>query len=207
LTHDATVWRPPSPPASPLPEAERRKRLDLAASLVIDRQAIAGLAPLLPTILRSPETVPPSPPDLSSLQADILQRYEQLRSSPHPNYTQFILSLLGEGDGLTPSGDDFVAAFLLAHQRWGWALCPNHDPGTLDQTVVEAAYQRTTRLSANLIECAANGQADERLIAALDWLVCRTSLDTSVIDALLDWGNSSGCDVLTGFIASLNLTY
>jgi hypothetical protein len=116
-----------------------------------------------------------------------------------------VISLLGAGDGLTPSGDDFVIGLLLTLKRWGNLLLPGQDLQTLTKTVVDAAYKKTTLLSANLIECAALGQADERLIAALDWLMSDISQESSCLDEMLGWGNSSGSDVFVGFVVGLSL--
>jgi hypothetical protein len=68
--------------------------------------------------------------------------------------------------------------------------------------VVEAAYRDTTTLSANLIECAALGLADERLIQANDYLAVGNFQLPEISSGLLSWGNSSGVDALVGMIAA-----
>ncbi|MFM8322535.1 MAG: DUF2877 domain-containing protein, partial [Chloroflexota bacterium] len=85
-----------------------------------------------------------------------------------------LFACLGQGPGLTPAGDDFTAGALLAFSRWGPALqlaggrlAPSQ---AWRSRLVAQAYQRTTTLSANLIECAAGGQADERPPATVDVL-------------------------------------
>ena len=67
-----------------------------------------------------------------------------------------------------------------------------------NQRVVESAYQRTTTISANLIECAANGEADERLINVIDGLVTGTPSRDDCVEGVIGWGNSSGLDALIG---------
>ncbi|MFN2177092.1 MAG: DUF2877 domain-containing protein, partial [Anaerolineales bacterium] len=65
---------------------------------------------------------------------------------------------------------------------------------------------KTTTLSANLIECAASGLADERLINALDWIKCGSSHKVrTLIDGLLGWGNTSGISAYIGFLFALNI--
>jgi hypothetical protein len=59
-------------------------------------------------------------------------------------------------------------------------------------------------LSANLIECAALGLADQRLISALDCLIAGDQPGLEAIDQLLTWGSSSGADVFAGFAAALS---
>jgi hypothetical protein len=135
----------------------------------------------------------------------MLRLQEEMDSSNHLPNAETVTSLLGYGSGLTPSGDDFIVGLLLALNRWKGVLAPSGDLNTLNHRVVEAAYEKTTTLSANLIECAASGLADERLIAALDWLMSGNSRDSDFVDELLSWGNSSGMDVFMGFAIALSL--
>jgi hypothetical protein len=77
-------------------------------------------------------------------------------------------------------------------------LKPGLDIEALNRSVVHKAYSPTTTLSANLIECATLGQADERLISALDSLLSGQPGTDICAANLLAWGNSSGCDALLG---------
>ncbi len=60
------------------------------------------------------------------------------------------------------------------------------------------AFNRTKLLSANLNACAAEGQTDERLIAALDGILTGQPEAEDCAALLLAWGDSSGCVVLDG---------
>jgi hypothetical protein len=60
-------------------------------------------------------------------------------------------------------------------------------------------------LSANLIECAASGKADERLIDALDGIMTGSPGPEECATLLLSWGNSSGGDSLAGMALALSL--
>ena len=88
--------------------------------------------------------------------------------------------------------------------RWKEVIFDGQDLDRLNQQVVEAAYRKTTTLSANLIECAALGLADERLIEALDWLVSGSEQEPTHLDEMLDWGSSSGIDVFVGYVVALS---
>jgi hypothetical protein len=57
---------------------------------------------------------------------------------------------------------------------------------------------KTTTVSANLIDCAARGQADERLIRALDGIETGELSALECAHALGSWGNTSGLDALIG---------
>jgi hypothetical protein len=105
---------------------------------------------------------------------------------------------LGSGTGLTPTGDDLAQGFLLALNRWGEQLCPDLPARLINPELVAAARHRTTALSASLINCAARGLADERLVSALDGLVSGDLAEDRIMEYLLAWGHSSGVAALQG---------
>ena len=110
---------------------------------------------------------------------------------------------LGLGEGLTPSGDDLALGYLLALNRWGDLLYPDLDVREINRSLRQAACHRTHTLSANLIECASLGQADERLLLALDSILTgEPDLDASAA-ALLSWGHTSGASALAGMTAAI----
>lgn len=113
--------------------------------------------------------------------------------------------MLGQGAGLTPSGDDVILGCLLAPSRWGRLISPTLDIQALSQELIAQAYRQTTLLSANLIECAAAGQADERLLLALDGIITGQPSTEECAVLLLGWGNSSGCDALAGMGLAIKL--
>jgi hypothetical protein len=115
----------------------------------------------------------------------------------------FLAKYLGLGEGLTPSGDDLVLGFLLALNRWGDLLYPDLDIREINQSLRQAAYRRTNTLSANLIECASLGQADERLLLALDGILTGEPGPAACVAALLSWGHSSGASTLAGMSAAI----
>lgn len=96
------------------------------------------------------------------------------------------LGLLGLGPGLTPSGDDVVAGMLLARRR--------RLGGTGPVDLLREAARRTTSLSANLLELASRGEAEERLLALCDHVLTGAPCGWE----FLDWGAHSGLDVLVG---------
>lgn len=177
-----------------------RERLVNASELSASSDISTGLSVLLP-MLASIEAN--TPRVVENLPRWIEAIYNLLIGSNGYLLGEEFFDLLGAGPGLTPSGDDFTIGYLLALNRWGHLLSSPDNLSVINQQIVSAAYQKTTTLSANLIECAALGLADQRLINALDWLVAGTGHDIGVIDDLLSWGSSSGGDVLVGFAAAL----
>lgn len=110
---------------------------------------------------------------------------------------------LGLGEGLTPSGDDVVLGFLLTLNRWGDVFEATSGIRNANQILVIAAHKRTSNLSADLIECAARGQADERLIEALDGIITGNPGPPGCVGYLLDWGQSSGSDAFLGMALAI----
>jgi hypothetical protein len=114
-----------------------------------------------------------------------------------------LLVFCGQGVGLTPSGDDLIAGFALALNRWGFALAPGFGMEALNREIIKAVYRKTTTLSANLIECAARGQADERMLSALDGIITGEPAPEMCAAYLAEWGHSSGMDALAGMALAI----
>jgi len=161
----------------------------------------------------------PPLPDQAVPREQVFERYKEIyrrvTALRSPSFFPFGLTwdnllptlfpLLGQGPGLTPSGDDVILGCLLALSRWGHILSPNLDLQALQQPLISQAYRQTTLLSANLIECAASGQADERLLLALDGIITGQPSTEQCAALLLGWGNSSGCEALVGMGIAINL--
>jgi hypothetical protein len=199
-THHLTSWQPETPDVNALSVESIRQRLISASVILSSSKDSPGLNSLLPFLI--------SPQDNARIITGQKPRWiedfynELQRSNKFPS-SNSIVKLLGSGHGLTPSGDDFNVGYLLALNRWGHLLSSPANLTAINQQIVSAAYQKTTTLSANLIECAVMGMADQRLIDALDWLVAGKGHDVRVIEDLLSWGSSSGGDALVGFVAAL----
>jgi len=109
-------------------------------------------------------------------------------------------NLLGCGEGLTPSGDDFICGFLLAAHAWKEILFPGLTLQKTIRSITVAAQEKTTTLSTNLIACAASGSADERIIRSVKWLNSGGSSAALIMKELLSYGSSSGLDTLAGML-------
>ncbi|MBE3038521.1 MAG: DUF2877 domain-containing protein [Chloroflexi bacterium] len=195
-------WSSPAAPleqVSPLPV--RLARLHSFCRLALSRKHRAGFAPVLPDLLDWPGAAA-SPHVWDSLLAarvqNVLALPRLLQFRAVPQVTANLGQLLGCGRGLTPSGDDLVLGLLLVANRWGAGGLQDEALARLNAEVVAAARQRTTTLSARLIECAAQGEADERLLAAADYLFSGAGDEGKVLEELLTWGASSGVDALVG---------
>ena len=198
-TQDADIWQPEHPFLSTYQKSTLPSRLAAFASHAYAHKAGQGLSgllsTLLPTTIAEKQTSEEKLPDIKPV---ILSIGKYLKQSQLLSTLEYIKSLLGRGTGLTPSGDDFLIGLLLTINRWNAVLEIGNDLDLFNNQIIEAAYEKTTTLSANLIECAAQGLADERLVNALDYLMAGFGESMQLLDNLLNWGNSSGVDALLG---------
>jgi hypothetical protein len=107
--------------------------------------------------------------------------------------------LLGVGPGLTPSGDDILAGFLVG--VWSFGLAEDR----LRAAVLEAAPDRTTGLSAALLRCAARGEAIPEVSALMNALSQHTASNRALDGALRRLGHighTSGTALTAGVLAA-----
>lgn len=126
--------------------------------------------------------------------------YAGLRSSDPEMIALGASRLAGLGAGLTPSGDDVLTGVLVAASL----LVPPATP-QICRRVFEAVRDRTTRISVAYIDAAAQGEVGEA------WHILARSLDSgpdSAVDAaaarVLRFGETSGADMLTGFLLAMS---
>jgi hypothetical protein len=203
-TRDPELWKPPHPVEPPLNSLDRTDLIRTLASDVYQHKGAEGLGEMLPALAGfSPKRVTRHH-QFQGIYAKIEEIRVRLAQGDLLPLSRTVESFLGLGSGLTPSGDDFIMGLLLALNRWESVLQPGDNLSTLNEQVVEAAHKCTTTLSANLIECAALGLADERLVQAVDYLAAAKHHQSEVLSGLLNWGNSSGVDALVGMITAFS---
>lgn len=115
--------------------------------------------------------------------------------------------LIGFGGGLTPSGDDLLAGFLLYQIRAGQAAS-NEQPfvEALGEALTELAYKKTTWISANRIEAACRGWSESIFLETLDYIFNEsTDIPDRVTNRLLGFGHSSGVDTLMGLWTAVGI--
>ncbi len=106
------------------------------------------------------------------------------------------LKLLGRGDGLTPSGDDVIAGWLVARHAMG------RSPGQIADVVRSHASTRTTTLSASLLRRAVAGETIPQSRDLLVALHAGAGVDAA-LDALVAVGHTSGAALAVGISLGL----
>lgn len=194
----AKIWSIHKPDLPPTSENDRKGRLTHLAEKVYFQRPGVGLSPLLPLLFGDSEN--PSGKNhlnhgIDEYQKDLIGQVTAGKPLP---LNETLRRFLGRGSGLTPTGDDLILGLTLALNRWNSLLLDTKDPFLINRTIMAAAYGSTTTLSANLIECATLGLADERLITSLDWIMTGAGRINEVTKGILGWGSDSGIAALVG---------
>ena len=112
-------------------------------------------------------------------------------------------SLVGLGEGLTPSGDDILTGLALVAAHDAFALGPLVAPL---RATIDAADERTTLLSAVTLRAAVSGRGRDRLHDLIAAVIRADRV--GIADAAIrttEIGHSSGHDILTGIRLGLEL--
>jgi hypothetical protein len=171
----------------------------LPGTLLVDRlpdPAPAGSTPGAPITLAATRWwQPPRPTGLALRRPELLER---LPRPPYPDLDP--RALLGRGAGLTPEGDDLVAAALVTARATG-------DPRLARwrrATRVALATRRTTAVSRGLLHHALDGWATPELADLFDALGGHDpGLLEDAVRRLLAVGHTSGAALLDGVALTL----
>jgi hypothetical protein len=110
--------------------------------------------------------------------------------------------LIGNGAGLTPDGDDLLAAALAAYRLVGEATGSPRTAEVVNAAagdVAALAARRTTSLSASLLRHACAGNVADPVAGVLRAIAGGADLEPAVRD-LLDVGHSSGASLAAGVL-------
>lgn len=125
-----------------------------------------------------------------------------LQQNSENNLLEALSKLIGVGTGLTPSGDDFITGIILSE-----TIIKNKAfSENFINSLIKEAQQKTTLISANLIEAAFQRKADERILNSIKQICADDFPNISAINQLKTWGNSSGIDTLAGIILSSQIS-
>jgi hypothetical protein len=106
-----------------------------------------------------------------------------------------VAAMVGRGDGLTPYDDDVLCGWLAVHRATGVAT------DEVD-AAVRACLDRTTLLSATLLDCAMHGEVIPEFA---HWLAAvGTAAEPELAAALASVGHTSGRGMLQGARAALD---
>jgi len=110
-----------------------------------------------------------------------------------------VSSLVGAGQGLTPSGDDFLSGFMAALRTRGSPVLAS----ALGKAI-ETNLAATGEISASLLRCTVEGFWPEPLLDLADALAAENEPEAlHALEGLFCLGHSSGADMASGFLFGL----
>ena len=106
--------------------------------------------------------------------------------------------LAGLGEGLTPAGDDFLCGFMLGL----WATLD--EPRSFCDAILQATFPATTSLSVAFLSRAATGEVNACWMCWLNSFFepGNKRQQDAALNQIVSVGQSSGADMLAGFIAA-----
>jgi hypothetical protein len=204
-TGRAELWEPPMRPTR-LSASQTHACLVCSAQLALHLRGRSGLAGLLGHLDRLLSAAPGRPPETLDVLAaaawpGVALLLRAWRSNRPARAARAAARLVGLGPGLTPSGDDLLAGFMVAGLGDLSAGARERN-----QAVLEAAVGRTSDLGFARLRYAAEGELDGRSVRTLDALVAGRPFDVEAATTdLLAYGHSSGVDTLVGLLLGVGL--
>lgn len=115
--------------------------------------------------------------------------------------------LFGRGGGLTPSADDWLTGFLLFQVRVrAFDESKRAFIYEVGRQLTDLAYARTTFVSANRLEATCQGWSEDLFLRVVDYAAGKRNEGIPLlVQALFDFGHSSGVDTLMGLLAAANV--
>ncbi len=202
--NDSHIWHTPPKPQGNLNAEDQQPFIRFVCSEVIKaKTGETGLTPILARFLAidNPGTLEREMEPFWNASKTILASFDNGLVDP---FSEAASRIIGLGRGLTPSGDDLLAGALLILNRWpeiGSISLPRKE---LNETLIEMARRKTTKLSASIIEQATRGEGDERVIKIADLLTTGVGDKERIIQEIAQMGHSSGVDTLTGMALVLD---
>lgn len=113
-----------------------------------------------------------------------------------------IIPLVGLGNGLTPSGDDFISGFISALG----VIKDDRAKAALERikSVLKRSVISTTDISRTMINASLEGKYRESIASFIGAILSRDKQELNLcIDKVLSIGSTSGADLSSGVVAGL----
>lgn len=152
------------------------------------------ISPVLITSIELFYATTPSQNGLPEQASPLIAALLEWLKKPNPKVAAPIKNLLGMGPGLTPSGDDFIAAMLITLYH----LKQRNAQAQLANAVIELAPACTNPISAQHLYAAIEGLGSDAFHQVLQG-------DPPAFGTLTSIGHSSGWDALAGLYMTLKV--
>lgn len=213
----AIVWVSPTVSTNQiLPISRLSEALTIVADRLLAHQKPSGLGDLINPILQSRD---------HQVGAAEIEQKSVLSKKAWPFVNGIILaavendasliiaqgkSLVGFGEGLTPSGDDFLGGFFFSMQ-----LVYHYYPHAvvipigIYSNFIHQSQSLTNLISHTILKDHAGGHSVEPLHQFVNGLLQGDSVDELYlhVEKLISLGHSTGWDLLSGFLAGMSATF
>ena len=214
---DASIWVSPQLSSNQIVSISRLfETLSIVADRLLAHHKPSGLGDLIMPILQS-RYHKPGASEIS--QKSVLSKkawpfVDGIILATAANDANLIIdqgkSLVGFGEGLTPSGDDFLGGFFFSMQ-----LLYHYYPNTVNIPIcnysdfVRQSNPLTNLISYTILKDHVDGHSVEPLHQFANGLLQGESVDQLYLHAerLISLGHSTGWDLLSGFLAGMSVTF
>ena len=168
--------------------------------------SLGGFAQFLPLIFLDAPSSPTSSPFVNAAMNPIAAIARACRNGDLTRAIESSRALIGLGQGLTPSGDDFIGGMLFAVR-----YLKDSFPGSIDwnqatiDDLLASARDETNAISYTILCDHAAGQSIDALHDLLNTLLIEKKSDELVALAqrVVNLGNTSGWDMLAGALTGM----
>ena len=212
----ASVWgSPPSFPGDNPPIFDLSERLRTVISLFNNLPSPNGFGIFIPEILKFIQNQPVSHslPRLTAAAEFAWPVIQEISKAclehDFPRSLESAGELIGLGEGLTPSGDDFVGGLLFCLMTLRQIYTPFHDVGISDLApFLERSKPRTNVISFTMLKDHAAGHGSETLHKFINALLTGQCLESiyRLGMELTQIGHSTGWDLLAGVLTGMLTT-
>jgi Protein of unknown function (DUF2877) len=211
--HSGPEWRPPRFTRERRPPADVQWHRQLAAALLRGLPEPRGYGALLPWILGPCAAAQPEAAQVRDrfpalALASVLHIADACRDGDLGGVLAHSIPLVGWGEGLTPSGDDFLGGLLFGFASLGWeADDPAATPPARLSSFVDWSKPRTNVISHALLRDHAAGEGPEVLERFAVGLLERWPLPAirQAARELILLGHTTGWSLLAGAWMALAL--
>ena len=212
----ASIWGSPPPfPGDNPPIFDLSERLGTVISLFNNLPSPNGFGIFIPEILKFIQNQPVSHslPRLTAAAEfawPVIQKISKAcLEHDFPRSLESAGELIGLGEGLTPSGDDFVGGLLFCLMTLQHICAPFHDVGISDLApFLERSKPRTNVISFTMLKDHAAGHGSETLHKFINALLTGQCLESiyRLGMELTQIGHSTGWDLLAGVLTGMLIT-
>ena len=212
----ASIWGSPlSFPGDHLPICDLSEHLGAIFSLINNLPSPKGFGIFIPELLKciQDQPSPHSFPRLTAVSEYAWPVIQEISKAcldhDFPRILKTAAELIGLGEGLTPSGDDFIGGLLFCVMTLQHTYAPLHNVRATDLTrFLERAKSRTHVISFTMLKDHATGHASETLHKFINALLTDEYLESTYLLGmkLIKIGHSTGWDLLAGVLTGMLIT-